>query len=57
MTLHITEHRGGFPKGLTRVTNHASDEDNVPISLEVLRLEAGETLALTTRHETAWLLM
>jgi 5-deoxy-glucuronate isomerase len=57
MTLHITDYRGGFPKGLTRITNHASDEDNVPISLEVLKLEAGETLALTTRHETAWLLM
>jgi len=57
MTLHITDHRGGFPKGLTRITNHVNDEDGVPISLEVLKLEAGETLALTTKVETAWLLM
>jgi 5-deoxy-glucuronate isomerase len=57
MTLHITDHRAGFPKGLTRITNHADDEDKVPISLQVLKLDAGESLEQTATGETAWLLM
>lgn len=57
MTLHITDHRDGFPAGTTNITNHETDEDKVPISLDVLKLSAGDSLDLTTDRETAWLLM
>lgn len=57
MTLHITDHRNGFPMGRTRITRHESDEDGMPISLDVLKLAAGDELAMTTENETAWLLM
>ena len=57
MTLHITDHRDGFSVGTTHITDYANDEDNVPISLDVLKLTAGESLSLTTDNETAWLLM
>lgn len=57
MTLHITSHRDGFPMGRSRVVRHEDDEDGMPISLDVLKLAAGESLALTTELETAWLLM
>lgn len=57
MTVHITQHRDGFGPGRTRVVRHENDEDNMPISLDVLRLSKGDTFSLTTEHETAWLLM
>lgn len=57
MTVHITSHRDGFTQGTTSITRYDDAEDNVPISLEVLKLAAGETLQLTTEGETAWLLM
>ncbi|HNP64608.1 MAG TPA: 5-deoxy-glucuronate isomerase [Woeseiaceae bacterium] len=57
MTVHITSHRDGFPMGTTRITRYDDVDDNVPISLDVLKLEAGESLSLTAEYETAWLLM
>ena len=57
MTLHITQHRSGFPMGTTSITRHDDIENNVPISLEVLKLPAGESISLTAEKETAWLLM
>lgn len=57
MTLHITNHRNGFPMGRTRITRHEDDEDGMPISLDVLKLAAGEELFLRAEQETAWLLM
>ena len=57
MTLHISNHRGGFPNGITTITRYNDDEDNTRISLDVLRLAAGEVVRLTTELETAWLLM
>ena len=57
MSLHITQHRAGFPLGRTRIVRHADDEDRMPISLEVLRLAAGESLSQVTEFETAFLLM
>lgn len=57
MTLHITDHRAGFPNGRTSITRHDEDRDNAQISLSVLRLNPGDTLQLTTGLETAWLLM
>lgn len=57
MTLHITDHRDGFAPGRTRIVRHEDDEDNMPISLDVLKLAKGESVSLTTEFETAWLLM
>lgn len=57
MTLHITKHRDGFPHGVTDITREDDVEDNVPISLQVLKLSAGESLTLVAECETAWLLM
>ena len=57
MTLHITDFRDGFPMGTTQITNEDDASDNVPITLEVVRLAAGESIAMTTANETAWLLM
>lgn len=57
MTLHITDHRDGFPKGRTTITRYDDDEDNTRISLDVLRAAAGQVVQLTTEMETAWLLM
>ena len=57
MTVHITDHRAGFPPGLTRITNHENDEDGMPISLGVLKLSAGECHQSTPGVETAYLLM
>jgi 5-deoxy-glucuronate isomerase len=57
MTVHITEHRDGFEPGRTRIVRHEDDEDQMPISLDVLKLEQGANLSITTEHETAWLLM
>lgn len=57
MTIHITDHRDGFPAGRTNIVNHENDEDGMPISLDVLKLAAGDSVELTTETETAWLLM
>ena len=57
MTVHITQHRNGFEPGRTRITRHDEDADNAQISLEVLKLAAGETMSSDTEFETAWLLM
>lgn len=57
MTIHITDHRGGFAPGKTSITRHDDAENNALISLDVLVLSAGETISLTTDVETAWLLM
>ena len=57
MTLHITDNRGGFAPGRTSITRHDDEEDNTGISLDVLRLAAGETVQVSTGVETAWLLM
>ena len=57
MTLHITDHRDGFPDGQTTITRFDDEKDNTRISLDVLRLTAGEVIRLTTELETAWLLM
>ncbi len=57
MTLHITDYRSGFPMGTTTITSHDDVENNVPISVEVLKLPAGDSISLTAENETAWLLM
>ncbi len=57
MTLHISNNRDGFPNGITTITRYDDDEDNTRISLDVLRLAAGEVVRLTAELETAWLLM
>ncbi|HET6565244.1 MAG TPA: 5-deoxy-glucuronate isomerase [Xanthomonadales bacterium] len=57
MSLHITQYRDGFPAGRTRIIRHEDDAEQMPISLDVLKLNAGESLSLTTDNETAWLLM
>jgi 5-deoxy-glucuronate isomerase len=57
VTLHITKHRDGFKPGTTSITRFDEKEHRALISLDVLKLAAGESFALTTSHETAWLLM
>ncbi len=57
MTLHITNFRDGFPMGTTQITHESDSDDNVPITLEVVKLAAGEEIAVRTTIETAWLLM
>lgn len=57
MTVHITEHRGGFGAGTTNITRHDDAENNAQITLDVVRLSAGDEISLTTEVETAWLLM
>ena len=57
MTVHITEHRDGFKPGTTSITRFDEPHDSALISLDVLKLAAGESLSLTTASETAWLLM
>ena len=57
MTLHITDHRDGFGPGRTRIIRHEDDEDQMPISLDVVKLARGEVVSVTTEYETAWLLM
>lgn len=57
MTVHINQYREGFGPGRTRIVRHEDDEDGMPISLDVLKVQKGETISLTTEHETAWLLM
>ena len=55
MDHHITQHRAGFPAGKTSITQH--EACSVPISLDVIRLAAGEAFEETVVGETAWLLM
>ncbi len=57
MTLHITDHRDGFSLGTTQLTREDDASDNVPITLEVVRLSAGESVKQTATSEVAWLLM
>ena len=57
MTLHITEHRDGFGAGTTNITHYDEKIDNAMISLDVVKLSAGDSINLTTEVETAWLLM
>jgi len=57
VSVHITRHRDGFKPGTTSITRFDEKEHSALISLDVLKLAAGESVALTTRHETAWLLM
>jgi 5-deoxy-glucuronate isomerase len=57
MTLHIKDHRDGFDHGQTCITLHDDAEDNALISLDVVKMSAGETLSITTEYETAWLLI
>jgi 5-deoxy-glucuronate isomerase len=57
MTVHITNHRDGFAAGETSITRYDDTDDNASISLDVLKLTAGQSISLTTERETAWLLM
>jgi len=57
MTLHITDYRNGFEHGRTTITRFDDAEHNALISLDVLKLAAGESLTMTVDFETAWLLM
>ena len=57
MTLHIKDHRDGFPAGLTQITRFDEAVDNTGIAMGVLKLAAGEAYEITTSHEMAWLLM
>lgn len=57
MTLHIKDHRDGFPAGLTQITRFDEEVDNTGIAMGVLKLAAGERHELTTENEMAWLLM
>jgi 5-deoxy-glucuronate isomerase len=57
MNAHISSHRGGFDAGFTAIALADAPDNPSAIGLAVLRLKAGETLALAPRHETAWLLM
>ena len=57
MTLHIKNHRDGFDPGQTSITRYDDADDSALISLDVLKLAAGEAFSVTTEYETAWLLM
>lgn len=57
MTVHITDHRDGFPLGTTQITREDDANDNVPITLEVVKLAAGDEFTASVDQETAWLLM
>ena len=57
MSAHISSHRDGFGAGFTVITLADAPDNPSAIGLAVLRLAAGETLALAPRTETAWLLM
>lgn len=57
MTVHITQHRAGFPAGLTRVTGMDDTVDPTGIEFAVLRLADGEAHQEDTPGETAYLLM
>jgi 5-deoxy-glucuronate isomerase len=57
MTLHIKEHREGFPPGKTSITRYDEKVDNVAISLDVWKLEKGDSFKVTMERESAFLLM
>lgn len=57
MTLHITDHRGGFGRGLTAITRHDDTAEPTGLGVAVLNLAAGEAYRETTPVETAFLLM
>jgi len=57
MSIHITEHRSGFGLGETVVTRIGEAEDDTGIAFSVLKLKVGETVTVTPKGETAWLLM
>jgi 5-deoxy-glucuronate isomerase len=57
MTLHLADHRTGFPQGLTWVTQLNETEDDTGIAFGVYRMKAGETSEQVAEGETAWLLM
>ena len=57
MSLHVTEHRQGFALGLTEITRFEDPGEPTGLSFAVLKLAAGESTKIETKHETAWLLM
>ena len=57
MKWHLTDHRSGFPQGLTEVTRFDDGEDPTRISFAVLKMASGESLSIDAQHETAWMLM
>lgn len=57
MTIHITDHRDGFLMGTTLISHENDENDNLPITLKVVKLAADETVSVTAANETAWLLM
>jgi 5-deoxy-glucuronate isomerase len=57
MTLHITDHREGFPLGKTSITRHDEEVDNVAITFDVWKFEQGQAISLSLQQETAFLLM
>jgi 5-deoxy-glucuronate isomerase len=57
MNAHISSHRDGFRPGITVIAAVDAPDNPAAIGLAVLRLAAGETLAMSPRAETAWLLM
>ena len=57
MSAHISSHRGGFDAGFTVITLPDAPDNQSAIGLAVLRLAAGESLSISPRGETAWLLM
>ena len=57
MKAHISGHRGGFDAGFTVITLADAPDNPSAIGLAVLRLAAGESLNISPRRETAWLLM
>ena len=57
MTLHLANHRKGFPQGMTWVTKVDDPDDNTGIAFGVYRMKAGETAEQVAEGETAWLLM
>jgi 5-deoxy-glucuronate isomerase len=57
MSLHVTDHRKGFALGLTEITRFEDPGEPTGLSFAVLKLAAGESTKIETKHETAWLLM
>jgi 5-deoxy-glucuronate isomerase len=57
MNEHIATHREGFQPGLTAITRADAADNLSAIGLAVLRLRAGESVAVQPAGETAWLLM
>jgi 5-deoxy-glucuronate isomerase len=54
---HIADFREGFAQGYTSITRLGAPANPSGISIGVLRLEAGERMALQAQGETAWLMM